>query len=115
MQAVSYRARTTETHRSGPERQKEVLPHTEQRFSVGLTNYRFHNDFMCDIEQSRESTDLAQSSLGFMNGIKQKRRSSAWTEPSGASYLTRPGRISSNTRFSPVRSVWWVSKCGMAS
>ena len=84
MQAVSYRARTTETHRSGPERQKEVLPHTEQRFSVGLTNYRFHNDFMCDIEQSRESTDLAHSSLGFMNGIKQKRRSSTWTRAVGS-------------------------------
>ncbi len=46
---------------------------------MGLTNYRFHSDFMRDMEQSRESTDLAQSSLGFMNGIKQKRRSSAWT------------------------------------
>ncbi len=47
---------------------------------MGLTNYRFHTDFMCDMEQSRESTDLALSLLGFMSGrVEQARRSSTWT------------------------------------
>jgi Flp pilus assembly pilin Flp len=42
-------------------------------------NHPFHADFMCDMKQSRESTDLAQASVGFMKRTERNRRSTAWT------------------------------------
>ena len=59
VQAVSYRARTTETQGSGLGAPDGSLAACRTEVFAGVTNHRFDADFPCRIGPIRESTDLA--------------------------------------------------------
>ena len=91
VQAVSYRARTTETQGSGLWAPDGSLAACRTEVFAGVTNHRYDADFSCRIGPIRESTDLAKSWVGRWKDIENL---SGCREvvSSGDCWSTRPGR-----------------------